>query len=444
MSSSSHPHHRTTSHPAHHGQARAQSAASVSQHLNRAHAAVSDYTLVHGGRQVRIGPVAFWIVVGTLVIMGVWSIGTGTYFAFREDVLNGLISRQARMQIAYEDRIAELRGEVDRITSRQLLDQNQFERRLDALLKRQATLERHTAALSDEGLTTGSIPRGKREKDAMLDTPIAPSPISDTVVFSAPPEREARLQSREGPQPLLRLASAEGGAGLDGMLAHVSHSLDRVAEHQSALLTGMEQRYDGKARRMRSVLSDLGVTAGRPSAEGGPYIPVKPPRASASEFDRQLYRVNVARAEVNHYQRTLVSVPLRKPLPGHLEVSSGFGVRRDPFLGTPAMHTGLDLRGEIGEPVHATAGGTVKIAGRDGGYGNLVEIDHGRGLSTRFGHLSKILVKVGQKVRLGQVIGLVGSTGRSTGPHLHYETRINGEAVDPQKFLRAGVRLGSL
>ena len=119
-------------------------------------------------------------------------------------------------------------------------------------------------------------------------------------------------------------------------------------------------------------------------------------------------------------------------------MSSPFGVRTDPFLGRPAMHTGIDLRGDIGEPAHATAAGKVTIAGWDGGYGNMVEIDHGNGLATRYGHLSEIDVKVGQIVRIGQVIGKIGSTGRSTGPHLHYETRINGEPVDPQKFLRAG------
>ena len=108
------------------------------------------------------------------------------------------------------------------------------------------------------------------------------------------------------------------------------------------------------------------------------------------------------------------------------------------------MHTGLDMRGDTGEPVHATANGKVTIAGREGGYGNMVEIDHGNGFSTRFGHLSAIDVKVGQTVRTGQVVGKIGSTGRSTGPHLHYETRINDEAVDPQKFLKAGLRLGNI
>jgi murein DD-endopeptidase MepM/ murein hydrolase activator NlpD len=136
-------------------------------------------------------------------------------------------------------------------------------------------------------------------------------------------------------------------------------------------------------------------------------------------------------------------VPYRKPFIGQVDFSSGFGIRSDPFLGRPAMHTGLDFRASTGDPVRATAYGKVIAAGWQGGYGKMVEIDHGNTLSTRYGHLSEINVKVGDIVRIGQVIGAVGSTGRSTGPHLHYETRIDGDAVDPQKFLRAGVRLGS-
>jgi len=136
-------------------------------------------------------------------------------------------------------------------------------------------------------------------------------------------------------------------------------------------------------------------------------------------------------------------VPYRKPVIGEIEFTSGFGVRSDPFLGRPAMHTGLDFRAAAGDPVRATANGKVVSSGWSGGYGRMVEVDHGNGLSTRYGHLSEINVRVGDSVRIGQVIGAVGSTGRSTGPHLHYETRIDGDAVDPQKFLRAGVRLGA-
>jgi len=439
MSQTSQLHYPTSHRAVRAAQPRAQSAAAVSRHLQqRAH---GDYTLVHGGHQVRIGPVAFWIVVGTLVIMAIWSVATGGYFAFHEDVLTRLIARQAEMQFAYEDRIAELRAQVDRITSRQLLDQEQYEQKLTTLLRRQATLEQRTNALGGDFGMTGSI--RPTHNAPPTERPVKASPISDTVIFKAPPDREARLESRELPVALTRIASR--GGGLDGVLGRVSDALDKVEHRQTAVLTDMEERMDAKARRMRSVLSDLGVNPGRAAAGvGGPFVPVKPPRTGASAFDRALYRIDVARAEINQFTHTLVAVPVRKPVTGEVDMSSPFGMRLDPFLGRPAIHTGIDLRGEIGEPVHATAAGKVSIAGREGGYGNMVEINHGNGLATRYGHLSKILVKVGQTVHIGEVVGLIGSTGRSTGPHLHYETRVNGEAVDPQKFLRAGVRLGSL
>jgi murein DD-endopeptidase MepM/ murein hydrolase activator NlpD len=205
---------------------------------------------------------------------------------------------------------------------------------------------------------------------------------------------------------------------------------------------------ESRARRMRGVITDLGLDMAQLEAAtprvamGGPYVPVKLP-ANAGAFDRELYQINITRAQVERLNRTLALVPYRKPVIGEVEFTSGFGIRTDPFLGRPAMHTGLDFRAAMGDPVRATANGKVASAGWAGGYGRMVEVDHGNGLSTRYGHLSEIGVKVGDPIKIGQVIGQVGSTGRSTGPHLHYETRIDGEAVDPQKFLRAGVRLSA-
>jgi murein DD-endopeptidase MepM/ murein hydrolase activator NlpD len=215
-----------------------------------------------------------------------------------------------------------------------------------------------------------------------------------------------------------------------------------------AALSSVEDNMESRARRMRGVFTDLGLDmaqleAATPrSGMGGPYVPVKLP-ADAGAFERQLYRINIARAQVERLNRTLTLVPYRKPVIGEVEFTSGFGVRSDPFLGRPAMHTGLDFRASTGDPVRATANGKVVSSGWSGGYGRMVEIDHGNGLATRYGHMSEINVRVGDQIRIGQVIGAVGSTGRSTGPHLHYETRIDGDAVDPQKFLRAGVRLSA-
>ena len=161
---------------------------------------VDGYAIVHAGKQVRIGPVVFWIVVGTIVLLGMWSAATATYFAFRDDVLTRLIARQAEMQYAYEDRIAELRAKVDRTTSRQLLDQEQFDQKLDQIMRRQTALESRATALGaiPDAAATGSIRAPAR--GAAVETPASgtpkPSPISDTVIFVAPPDREARLESR--------------------------------------------------------------------------------------------------------------------------------------------------------------------------------------------------------------------------------------------------------
>jgi murein DD-endopeptidase MepM/ murein hydrolase activator NlpD len=408
----------------------------------------ADYTLGHAGRQVRLGPVAFWTVVGTLVIMAVWSVATATYFAFRDDLLTRLIARQADMQYAYEDRVAELRSQVDRLTSRQLLDQEQFEQKLEQLMRRQATLESRSTTLSGvaDPTPTGSIkPPGRAANEVPFSA--KPSPISDTVILVPPPDREARLESRALPTIATRVAASKSGAGVEARLAQLQDSLDHVERSQAVTLNGLEESYDAKARRLRGVFADLGLdavkipTAGTPTATGGPFVPATP-RADASAFERQLYRINVARAQVERLNHALVAVPIRKPLAGDLETTSGFGVRMDPFYRSPAMHTGLDFRGSTGEPVRATAAGKVVTAGWNGGYGKMVEIDHGNGLSTRYGHLSVIDVEEGQSVRVGQVVGKIGSTGRSTGPHLHYETRVDGDAVDPQKFLRAAIRLG--
>src|SRR6266852_3400596 len=133
----------------------------------------ADLSLVHAARQLRLGPIAFWVVVGTLVIMAAWTITTATYFAFREDVLTRLIARQADMQFGYEDRIAEMRAQVDRISSRQLLDQEQYEQKLDQILRRQTALESRTGALGGLGDLTGSIrPPARNEPRAI---PLKPS-----------------------------------------------------------------------------------------------------------------------------------------------------------------------------------------------------------------------------------------------------------------------------
>jgi murein DD-endopeptidase MepM/ murein hydrolase activator NlpD len=410
----------------------------------------SAFTFGHGNRQFRIGPVAFWTVVGTLVIMAGWSVVTATYFAFQDDVLARMIARQTEMQFAYEDRIADMRAQVDRVTSRQLLDQEQLEQKLDQIVRRQSLLEQRATAMGTvaDPSVTGSLRPPRAGQPA---GPPKPSPISAPAPSGAPAARDVRAQNGAGggftlagiskPAPRGTVDAPRGT--VDSVLARLQESLDRVEGRQVNTLASLEESYEAKARRMRAVLADVGLDAAKHAntATGGPFVSYHL-TSNAGPFEKQVYRINVARAQAERLSSTVGAVPLRKPVEGEIDTSSSFGVRIDPFLARPAMHTGLDFRGDTGEAIRVTAGGTVVSAGWSGGYGRMVEVDHGNGLSTRYGHLSEIEVKVGQTVKAGQTVGRMGSTGRSTGPHLHYETRIDGEAVDPQRFLHAGAKFG--
>lgn len=165
---------------------------------------------------------------------------------------------------------------------------------------------------------------------------------------------------------------------------------------------------------------------------GGPYIPVHAPVDAEPKF-KGLF---LSWKKLQSLEAALTVIPSFVPVKNY-SYSSGFGVRYDPFTGMSAMHAGLDMAGSMGEPIYAAAAGVVSAAGRSGAYGNCVEVAHGKGLSTRYGHLSAILVHPGEVVKQGEVIARMGSTGRSTGTHLHFEVRIDGRAVNPRPYLDA-------
>ena len=177
-------------------------------------------------------------------------------------------------------------------------------------------------------------------------------------------------------------------------------------------------------------------------SQGGPFLPA---RSVSLEQLREI----VSALDVETDQRTdlftmiesrlfesrlqALMIPNSKPV--DVPVGSGFGFRPDPFTGVAALHTGLDFPGEVGTPVMAAAGGVVLLTETHSQYGNVVELDHGQGLVTRYAHNSKVLVKIGDIVRRGQKIAEVGNSGRSTGPHLHFEVRLDGVPQNPAKFL---------
>ncbi len=179
------------------------------------------------------------------------------------------------------------------------------------------------------------------------------------------------------------------------------------------------------------------VSTGKQDAKGGPYIP-----EAAEEMIEREKKLFDEIDQMMILHGVLSKLPLAAPL--HGKYTSGFGRRIDPFNNRLAIHTGLDIAGPVGSKIRASNDGVVSFTGRKGAYGNMIDIDHGLGISTRYGHLSKILVKDGQTIHAGDIIGVQGSTGRSTGNHLHYEVRYNDKPLNPRNFLKAGHHVSTL
>ncbi|WP_375456210.1 peptidoglycan DD-metalloendopeptidase family protein [uncultured Methylobacterium sp.] len=365
------------------------------------------------------------LLAAGLVASGLWAVAASALLLFHDDVLAGFLARQGAMQAAYEARLADLRTELDRGGSERGQAQDGLAAQLAGLVARQGELERRQAALAGlagdaaDPQTTGSLPAG------------SPAPVLDLV-----PD----LGLRRGGEPFpgrrsaretgLRLAVL--GGRLDGLAAAQAVSLDRFTERAGRDLGRLRRALGGTGLDLRR------LAAPAEAGLGGPLVPL-----DANPFSAAVALAARTAGDARTLRHVAASLPLARPIRAEHGVASGFGTRLDPFTRGLALHTGLDLKAEMGEPALATAPGRVVAAEPAGGYGNMVEIDHGRGVVTRFAHLARIAVRPGQWLRAGDLVGRVGSTGRSTGAHLHYETRIDGEPVDPQGFLDAGRQLAA-
>lgn len=215
--------------------------------------------------------------------------------------------------------------------------------------------------------------------------------------------------------------------------------LARLEARQIAFAHRLTRAAMKRTERAEAAIREFGLNPATLStasnaAVGGPYIPFF--ADGDQELHPTLERLNNALLRMDQLERTLLTIPSAMPADITM-MSSGYGYRRDPFTGAGAMHSGIDFKGPHGQPILSAARGTITHAGWKSGYGKTVEITHGNGLMTRYAHLSKIHVTTGQKVKQGLQVGAMGSTGRSTGTHLHFEVRLNGTAVNPRPFLEA-------
>ena len=361
------------------------------------------------------------------------------YFVWHDQLLASLMTRQSEMQYGYEDRIAALKTALDQETSRGNTDRLTLQTSVHDLALKSERLEARATTIDD--LVVRLMP----SEGSLLSMPTGPAGSVRAI------DKGARGIATPSPSELRLEDHADAGGDPrygdttttveQARASRVARDFDRLADRQGRIMSALAGPALRSVERMTAALAKTGLSFDHRNGSsdiGGPFVPLP---AGNRDFEQSAALLRDATRWQANLSALVGSVPLRKPLAGSLDVTSSFGARLDPFFGRAAMHTGIDLRKPLGETVRATAGGLVTIAGADGGYGNLVEIDHGNGLRTRYAHLGSISVAVDQKVGPGAIVGRVGSTGRATGPHLHYEVRIDGEPVDPTRFLKAGADL---
>ena len=236
-------------------------------------------------------------------------------------------------------------------------------------------------------------------------------------------------------KPAIDESKAERGKTLSAVTPSMKR-LHEIENRQTRFARRLAALIDARAAKAEAAIRSFGLNPGQIAARnavglGGPYVPW---RGGVAADDDALSVLSRSLARLNALERGLVAIPSGKPTASPM-LTSSYGYRRDPFNGHAAFHAGIDFRGSYGQPILAAAAGRVAFVGRRQGYGNVVEIDHGHGIMTRYAHLSGFGVRPGQKVTRGLAIARMGSTGRSTGTHLHFEVRVNGAPINPRRFL---------
>lgn len=388
--------------------------------------------------------------------------GAATWIAFSSKrTVAALVDEHAEMRQSYEEKVKALTRRLVGVASHQILEQDGLEGRMADLIARQVQLENRQAMLTALTEQATGVPFTAADSGSAAMKPSEPAPgvLRLDAPSPDPPGAVNAFAPRSGAStPVTAPRTRAPGSSslplrptselpLREQFARLENSMARVGTAQVRSLDGLLNMSQGQVVLIRSALGELGLDLDKLSpgysklGMGGPFVPLLGVR---DPFELAFQQVQKVRLVLEQLKPVTEIVPFRRPIEGENNLTSNFGTRTDPFTGAPAMHSGMDFRSPIGTPVHATGQGRVVTADVTGGYGNLVEIDHGSGIATRYGHLSEIFMKSGQIVKPGTVVGLVGSTGRSTGPHLHYETRLSGTAVDPMRFLRVGAKLFGL
>ncbi len=438
-------------------------------------------------------------LTGLSIIFLCWVAFATVNVIFKDRIIAAKDHRYQQMQSTYENRVADLQLSYDELNGSLVAAEDRFKSTADELERKQDTVSKLLGrkqavdqtlnSLNSAGVATAVRAGGASDSDVPVaagaagaasdslgaDAPVTGGDPGETAAPGGGSQLGVMPQAVE-PQPrtgkpakasfldeaVSRFASvlfhSKPAPSADPkladppalrVLAEQTERVRRMSGAETALLVGVDQQVAGRIGDLQTLLRHVGVDpdsleqqASEDSGVGGPLLPVSAFHIEGiadQRFTEAYAGVTAHVKEIDTLFTALRHVPLTTPVHGQqFELTSGFGPRIDPFTRRLAFHSGVDFGGPWGSTVASTAPGVVVWAGVRGGYGNMVEIDHGYGFHTRYGHLSSILVRVGARVDKGSPIGKLGSTGRSTGPHVHYEVWSADVVRDPSKYIEAG------
>ncbi|MDB5511746.1 MAG: peptidase family protein [Enterovirga sp.] len=421
------------------------------------------------------------VLVGCL-LFAMWAVAA-TWFAISANLAaSRMAEEQVDLRLTYDEKVKALTRRLVGVASHQILEQDGLSGRLADIISRQVELENRQSSLimmTDRlnGVAHGGAssttspatvplgpPRGRAEEEAPAGRGRPAAPAEPPTLKLGAPSSPAQSPASLGPRSSLDAGALSAASAnrfvrqllnaanlpLRDQFSALEGSIGHLENAQVRLLAAVSSGVHNAAGSIKTALVGLGLNpqvqeAAPPEATRKPggllRLAAVARQPAVDPFEAKLAAVERDFAFLQSWREVADTVPLRRPVEGDNNLTSNFGTRKDPFTGEGRNHAGIDFRGPIGTPIRASGTGRVITADVTGGYGNLVEVDHGSGIVSRYAHLSAFNVSVGQTVAPGTVVGLLGSTGRSTGPHLHYETRLNGAPQDPMRFLLAGAQL---
>jgi len=396
---------------------------------------------------LKVSPRVQISIVSVLALAVGWTVYASALYVFNGVILAAKDEKIANVRMAYRGLLGEVTNYQKKFTSITKDLQENHELML-GLVERNASLQKNLKSVSSQLATTEqhremvvASREGLKGKVTNLESSL--QSISsrnyslkenlqtvETDLQAALSERnKALFKSNQ-----MRRKIKEYDVRLTSLQENEQDTVQRLMEGADKNIESMEKVIQIAGLNLTRVLKADGAI---PRNQGGPFIEVKPDKLPGGQLRASLTNLEMRLSHSESLQTIMTRLPLSPPLLSY-RITSGYGKRRDPINKKWSAHYGVDLGSAINTRVYAPAPGVITYAGWKGRYGKLIVIDHGAGLKTRYGHLNKILVKKGQKVKFRDRIGLVGNTGRSTGSHLHYEVTFRGRVKNPLKFIKAG------